>query len=76
MRNFWLGVASMYAATALLFSISSAFAMPPAMNVWGHIYYGVLWPAWPLSAAANTNIVPIPTWAFTFDDTNQPTTSE
>jgi len=68
MRNFWLGVVSMYMATALLFSIASSFAMPPAMNVWGHIYYGAVWPAWPLSSIANTNIVPIPTWAFTFDD--------
>ena len=71
MRNFWLGVLSMYVATALLFSIASAFAMPPAMNIYGHIYYGVLWPAWPLSSIANTMVVPIPTWAFTFDDTNQ-----
>lgn len=69
-KNFWLGVVSMYVATAILFSVSISFAGPPAMNIWGKIYYGAVWPAWPLSTVANTMIVPIPTWAFSFPDKN------
>ena len=70
MRNFLLGLTTMYLMTALLFSTSIAFSGPKAMNSAGIIYYGIVWPAWPISATVGENVVPIPTWAFTFNDTD------
>ena len=67
MTDFWKGFATLYLATALLFAASMYRAMP-AVNVPGAIYYGLVWPAWPASVLFNTNIMPIPKWAFSFKD--------
>ena len=67
MRNFMLGFATLYLATALVFGLGMARAMP-AINYKGATYYGVIWPAWPLAVLFNTEIAPIPAWAFTFED--------
>lgn len=67
MRNFLLGVLAMYMATALLFSFSMAFAGPKAMTSAGLVYYGLTWPAWPISNIVGKLVIPIPNWAFSFN---------
>lgn len=66
MKNFLLGLATAYAITATLFM----WAAPdmPALNWKGRVYYGAVWPAWPLSAATGRLVVPIPNWCFTFEE--------
>jgi hypothetical protein len=66
MRQFISGFAACYAATAIIFGLGSVGMGPPAMNIAGHVYYAVVWPAWPISAGLHHLVVPIPNWAFTF----------
>lgn len=67
MKNFFMGMLTMYMVTALLFSISASYAGPKAMNGYGIAYYGLIWPAWPLSAMVDKLVVPIPMWMFDLD---------
>lgn len=66
-RSFWMGFATLYAITALIFAGSMYRAMP-ALNVVGAAYYGAVWPAWPISVLLNRALLPIPAWAFTFKE--------
>lgn len=66
-KEFWKGVASLYAAAAITFGFSM-YRSIPAVNVYGAAYYGALWPAWPLSISLGQDLVPVPAWAFTFED--------
>jgi hypothetical protein len=65
-RGFFAGLLTAYVLTAVLFA--SAAPNMPALNWKGRTYYGVVWPAWPLSAALNRLVVPIPSWCFTFEE--------
>lgn len=67
MKNFFFGVFTMYMITAMLFALCISFTGPRAMNALGAMYYGILWPAWPISTMVGEMVVPIPEWVFTFD---------
>lgn len=67
MKKFILGMVSMYMMTAFLFAASISVAGPKAMTLAGDIYYGIVWPAWPISAMTNSVVVPIPDWAFSIN---------
>lgn len=67
MKKILLGFAVGYLLTGIMFGIGMYRAIP-AINVQGAVYYGAVWPAWPLSVIFNTEIAPIPEWAFSFDD--------
>lgn len=64
------GCAVLYVVMAFVFGAAMARTIP-AVNVVGAAYYGLLWPIWPLETVLGVNIVPIPTWAFSFDDTGE-----
>jgi|HubBroStandDraft_1064217.scaffolds.fasta_scaffold67850_6 hypothetical protein len=71
MKNFTLGLATAYLFTAILFGGAGRVSLPRETNWKGIVYYGAIWPAWPLSAAFNRLLVPIPSWGFTFSETGK-----
>lgn len=65
-RQFWMGFLACYLMGAIFFGVS--IQRMPAVNWAGSFYYGALWPLTPLSVALDTDLFPIPAWAFTFDE--------
>lgn len=68
-RQFVIGAAAFYVLTGALFAFTVKRVIP-AVNWRGAVYYGAVWPAWPLSVALNRRLLPVPAWAFTFDARN------
>jgi hypothetical protein len=65
MSGFWKGVLTLYILTGILFG-AVANRTFPAVNQKGMVFYGALWPVWPLSIALNRKIIDIPMWGFSF----------
>jgi hypothetical protein len=65
MSGFWKGVLTLYILAAILFGAVANRTMP-AVNQKGLVFYGALWPVWPLSIAINRKIIDMPMWAFSF----------
>lgn len=70
MKKFILGFMTLYISMAIVFGVGVKRAIPP-INIQGQIYYGTIWPIWPISAMVNKDLAPIPSWAFTFKTYDQ-----
>lgn len=70
MRNAIKGFALCYLLAVAMFCAAAGRAIP-AISTAGALYYGLVWPLWPISVALNTT-PPVPVWAFDLSEASRP----